>query len=107
MGAGVRIAGRGLPGILGAERLPHAGRSVGPGALRSARSRPHATRPAEVTRGITDRLPLARRSIILNGMTDATKPPAAEAQADQRIQDILRAADSWSREAPTALLPAI
>ncbi|MGH7628330.1 MAG: hypothetical protein ACREOF_02910 [Gemmatimonadales bacterium] len=40
-------------------------------------------------------------------MTDATKRAAAEAQADQRIQDILRAAESWSREAPTALLPAI
>ena len=52
-------------------------------------------------------LPLARRSIILNGMTDATRRPAAEVQADQRIQDILRAAESWSREAPSALFPAI
>ena len=51
-------------------------------------------------------MPLARRSIILNGMTDATKR-SASAQADQRIQDILRAAESWSREAPAALLPAI
>jgi hypothetical protein len=49
---------------------------------------------------------LARRSIILNSMTDATKR-SASAQADQRIQDILRAAESWSREAPAALLPAI
>jgi hypothetical protein len=56
---------------------------------------------------VADPLPLARRSIILNGMTDATKRLAAEAQADQRIQDILRAAESWSREAPPALLPAI
>ncbi len=60
-----------------------------------------------MTRGFADRLPLARRSIILNGMTDATKRAAAEAQAEQRIQDILRAAESWSREAPSALLPAI
>lgn len=52
-------------------------------------------------------LPLARRSIILNSMTDATRRPAAEVQADQRIQDILRAAESWSREAPSALFPAI
>ena len=50
---------------------------------------------------------MARRSIILNGMTDASKRRAAETQADQRIQDILRAADSWAREAPAALLPAI
>jgi len=54
-----------------------------------------------------DLLPLARRCIILNGMTDAAKRPAAEAQANQRIEDILRAADSWSKEAPAALLPAI
>jgi hypothetical protein len=60
-----------------------------------------------MTHDVADRLPLARRSIILNGMTDATKRAAAEEQADQRIQDILRAAESWSREAPTALLPAI
>jgi hypothetical protein len=50
---------------------------------------------------------LARRSSILNGMTEGSKHRAAEVQAEQRVQDILRAADSWSREAPTALLPAI
>src|SRR5215213_1215375 len=33
--------------------------------------------------------------------------PTPEAQAEQRIADILRAADSWSREAPGALTPAI
>ena len=50
---------------------------------------------------------MALRCIILNGMTDAANRRTAEAQADERIQDILRAADSWSREAPSALLPAI
>ncbi len=40
-------------------------------------------------------------------MTDSTKRPSPEAQADQRIQEILRAADSWSKEVPTALAPAI
>jgi hypothetical protein len=50
---------------------------------------------------------LERRSIILNGMTEGSKHRAAEVQAEQRVQDILRAADSWSREAPAALLPAI
>jgi hypothetical protein len=40
-------------------------------------------------------------------MTDSTRHPSPEAQADQRIQEILRAADSWSREAPGALMPAI
>jgi len=40
-------------------------------------------------------------------MTDSTRRPSPDAQADQRIQEILRAADSWSREAPKALMPAI
>ena len=40
-------------------------------------------------------------------MTDSTRHPSPDAQADQRIQEILRAADSWSREAPGALMPAI
>src|SRR5690349_24713265 len=40
-------------------------------------------------------------------MADSTRRPSPEAQADQRIREILRAADSWSREAPTALTPAI
>jgi hypothetical protein len=33
--------------------------------------------------------------------------PTPDAQSEQRIADILRAADSWSREAPGALTPAI
>src|SRR4026208_723869 len=40
-------------------------------------------------------------------MTAGSKHRAAEVQAEQRVQDILRAADSWSREAPAALPPAI
>jgi hypothetical protein len=40
-------------------------------------------------------------------MSESPRRPTPEAQADQRIQDILRAADSWSREAPGALTPAI
>ena len=40
-------------------------------------------------------------------MVDETRGPAPEAQADQRISEILRAAASWAREAPDALEPAI
>lgn len=40
-------------------------------------------------------------------MADSTKRPSPEAQAEQRVGEILRAADSWSREAPSALMPAI
>jgi hypothetical protein len=40
-------------------------------------------------------------------MADSTHRPAPDAQAAQRVQDILRAADSWSKEAPSALTPAI
>jgi hypothetical protein len=40
-------------------------------------------------------------------MSESTRHPSPEAQADQRIGEILRAAGSWSREAPGALMPAI
>jgi hypothetical protein len=40
-------------------------------------------------------------------MVDSTRRASPEAQADQRIREILRAADSWSREAPHALMPPI
>ncbi len=40
-------------------------------------------------------------------MSESPRRPTPEAQADQRITDILRAADSWSKEAPRALTPAI
>jgi hypothetical protein len=40
-------------------------------------------------------------------MADSTRRPSPDAQADQRVTEILRAAESWSREAPRALMPAI
>jgi hypothetical protein len=40
-------------------------------------------------------------------MAESPRRPTPEAQAEQRITDILRAADSWSKEAPGALTPAI
>src|ERR687886_993195 len=40
-------------------------------------------------------------------MSDSTRRPSPDAQADQRIREILRAADSWSREAPRSLMPPI
>src|SRR5919204_4176536 len=40
-------------------------------------------------------------------MPDSSRRPSPEAQADQRIKEILRAAESWSREAPRALMPPI
>ena len=53
------------------------------------------------------RLPLGLQSVFLPTMADSTRRASPEAQADQRIREILRAADSWSREAPRALMPAI
>lgn len=40
-------------------------------------------------------------------MAESPRRPSPEAQAEQRVKEILRAADSWSREAPRALTPAI
>lgn len=40
-------------------------------------------------------------------MADVTRRPPPEAQAEQRVGEILRAAESWSKEAPPALFPAI
>jgi hypothetical protein len=40
-------------------------------------------------------------------MAESPRRPSPEAQADQRLSEILRAADSWSKEAPGALMPAI
>jgi hypothetical protein len=53
------------------------------------------------------RLPLGDQSVFLPTMADSTRRPSPESQADQRIREILRAADSWSREAPRALMPPI
>ena len=52
-------------------------------------------------------MPLAPNPVFLSSMTESPRHPTPEAQADQRIKDILRAADSWSKEAPGALTPAI
>lgn len=40
-------------------------------------------------------------------MAESPRRPTPEAQAEQRIKEILRAADSWAKEAPRALMPAI
>jgi hypothetical protein len=40
-------------------------------------------------------------------MAEVSRRPTPEAQAEQRVREILRAADSWSKEAPSALFPAI
>jgi len=40
-------------------------------------------------------------------MADSTKGHSVEAQADQRVTEILRAAASWSKEVPPALAPAV
>jgi hypothetical protein len=53
------------------------------------------------------RLPLGDQSVFLPTMADSTRRLSPDSQADQRIQEILRAAESWSREAPRALMPAI
>jgi hypothetical protein len=53
------------------------------------------------------RLPLEEQSVFLPTMADSTRRLTPEDQADQRIREILRAADSWSREAPRALMPPI
>jgi hypothetical protein len=49
---------------------------------------------------------LASNPVFLSSMAESRRS-TPEAQADQRISEILRAADSWSREAPSALMPAI
>lgn len=53
------------------------------------------------------RLPSGDQVVFLPTMSDSTRRPSPDAQADQRIQEILRAADSWSKEAPKALNPPI
>ena len=45
--------------------------------------------------------------VFLSNMAESPRRPSPEAQADQRIKEILRAADSWSKEAPRTLMPAI
>ena len=50
---------------------------------------------------------LAPNPVFLPSMSESPRRPSPEAQAEQRIKDILRAAESWSKEAPGALTPAI
>jgi hypothetical protein len=52
-------------------------------------------------------LPFLSNPVFLSTMAESPRRPSPEAQADQRITEILRAADSWSKEAPGALMPAI
>ena len=52
-------------------------------------------------------LPLTLNPVSLPNMSESPRRPSPEAQAEQRIKDILRAADSWSKEAPGTLTPAI
>ena len=40
-------------------------------------------------------------------MAESTDRPSPESQADQRVNDILKAAAGWAREAPPALQPAV
>src|SRR4029079_12658316 len=40
-------------------------------------------------------------------MAESPRRPSPDAQADLRVKEIMRAADSWAREAPRALMPAI
>ena len=53
------------------------------------------------------RLPFLPHPVFLSIMAESPRRPAPEAQAEERIREILRAADSWAREAPKALMPAI
>ena len=96
-----RAAGGGLPWLLGAERLPHARRSLARGTLRTAGSGPDAPRSALC------RLPFQTDPFFLPSMAETPRRPSPDAQADLRVKEIMRAADSWAREAPRALMPAI
>ena len=73
------------------------------GALWEARSGPDA---AGAKMSLSRSLFLASNPVFLSSMADSRRS-TPEAQADQRITEILRAADSWSKEAPGALIPAI
>jgi hypothetical protein len=52
-------------------------------------------------------LPFRGNPVFLSSMAESPRRPPPEAQAEQRLNEILRAADSWSKEAPRALMPAI
>lgn len=52
-------------------------------------------------------MPFVPHPVFLSIMAESPRRPAPQAQAEERIREILRAADSWAREAPKALMPAI
>lgn len=52
-------------------------------------------------------MPFLPHPVFLSIMAESPRRPAPQAQAEERIREILRAADSWAREAPEALMPAI
>lgn len=52
-------------------------------------------------------MPFLPHPVFLSIMAESPRRPAPQAQAEERIREILRAADSWAREAPNALMPAI
>jgi hypothetical protein len=52
-------------------------------------------------------LPFPTDPFFLSSMAESPRRPSPEAQADLRVKEIMRAADSWAREAPRALMPAI
>lgn len=73
------------------------------GAFREARSGADETgSPVGASR-----LPFPSYPVFLSIMAESPRRPAPEAQAEERIQQILRAADRWAKEAPRALMPAI
>ncbi len=76
---------------------------MGGGAFRQARSGADEARPA-VAR---PRLPFPSHPVFLSIMAESPRRPAPQAQAEERIREILRAADSWAKEAPKQLMPAI
>src|SRR3954463_6218767 len=53
------------------------------------------------------RLPFPTDPFFLSSMAESPRRPSPEDQADLRVKEIMRAADSWAREAPRALMPAI
>ena len=62
---------------------------------------------ARATHLLRSVLPFLPNPVFLSSMAESPRRPTPEAQADQRITEIMRAADSWSKEAPKALMPAI
>lgn len=85
------------------------------GALWPARLRADAAGPEAVDRPpareaadeAPPALPFPADPVCVRTMADSPRHPSPQAQADQRVQEILRAADHWAKEVPEALRPAI